>query len=220
MIWLLVALAASPDPARVQEERLVAEAAAAVASARRDGARPARIADLMSTYRREAEKLAAMQGSPDLAEEARAHASALRALGDATAAGVADGEARAVVEGWLGPLETRLGVLETALQAARPELPELAGPIAADVIEQAVAVHLAATYDASRQDAAAREARTRAAALRASLNPLERPALSVDIQIHDLDSAAELAEARAVSLRALADRAAALRDRAATMWGG
>lgn len=216
MILVLCALAA--DPAFVRQEGVVAEAAAAVARARSEGLRPARIAELMATYRREAEHLAELQPPEDAADTAGAREAALRSLSDATARGASDDGARAVVETWLGPLAPRLDVLAAALDAAEGSPADLARPIAADVESQAVAVLVTATYDASRADAAGRQARTRLALLQATPGPMERVGLEVEVEVRALQLAMDFAAASARAHRSLADRAVQLRDRARPIW--
>ncbi len=211
---MLIAMAGAPDPALVREEGLVADAAAAVAMARHDGLRASRVAELMATYRQEAERLASMQRAPDTATEQRLHDAALHTLTDATARGTEDTAARSTVEAWLGALPARLDLLDQALAAAATSPSELAHPIAADVESQAVAVIVTAIYDATRADEAARSARTRAAALRAESNPLDHASLSAEVEMRGLEQAANSATTRALALRTLAARAAALRDAA------
>lgn len=214
MILAMLALATAPDPALVRQEGVVAEAAAAVADARGQGLRSARIAELMAVYRQEAERLAAMEPTVDRAAEARVRAAALRGLSDATARGAGDPNARAIAESWLGPLSARMGVLDTAEATAEAGPPELLAPICADVEAQATAVWITATYDAARADAAAREARTRAAALQASTNPMERGGLDVEVDLRALQLTADVATTTAHDLRVLADRARTLAERA------
>lgn len=214
MIWLLVAMAVASDPALVREEGLVAEAAAAVAQARHDGLRASRIAELMASYRQEAERLAAMQAPVDIAQDQRTHELAVRALTDATARGTGDEASRATVDGWLGPLAGRLDLLDAALAAAKESPIDLGRQIAVDVESQALAVMITATYDASRADEEARGARTRAAALRAESNPLESTGLSVEVDLRALEERANAATTRATALRTLALRASTLRDAA------
>lgn len=216
MIWAVLALAAAPDPALVRQEAVVAEAAAAVAEARSQGARAARIAELMAAYRQEAERLARMEPTVDRAAEGRVRDAALGRLSDATARGGADQGARDVAEAWLGPLAARMTLLDAAVATAEAGPAELLAPICADAEAQATAVRITATYDATRADAAAREARTRAAALQASTNLMERGGLDIEVDLRALQLTADVATTTAHDLRALAERSAALAERART----
>lgn len=222
---ILVVLLTFADPttdARVRQQEVVEAAAAAVASARADGARRRDVADLMAHFRTEAEQLAAMTPPDPIADPGAVHTAALFALADATANGRVDRAARQVVTDWLGPLGARLALLDGALAAATTaaaRTPDLARSMALDVEGQCTAVMLAAAHDATEADSTARSARLTAAALRGGAAPRESGGVGVEMDIRAAEAAASRADAVATAAWELRARAAALRTRARRLLG-
>lgn len=216
--WLLVAVAlAAPDDATLARQRQrVDEAAAAVSEARGEALRRSEIATRMAAYRREATTLAALEAQ--LPDDRQARVEAVAGLREALAAGRQDDDARAAVEAWLAPLSGRLALLEQALASASPALPaEVRAGLLRDVVEQAGAVALAATYDAARHEQMADRAELRARALRRPASPGQAADLAAEAQALRLDLVARQAELSEEAALALAATATGLVTAAVTV---
>ena len=213
-LLLSLAMAATPEE-RAHQQDVVAEAAAAVARARADGARRRDVAELMVSYRLQAEALASMEPPSQQPDEADARAAALAALAEATAADRADDPARAEIGGWLGQLEDRLDLLDGALVAAGGiSSPSLARGMLGDVDAQCRAVMVAAAYDATLDEEQSRRARLRAMALRSGESPRQTGGIDIELDVRALEAEADQDHAAAAAAWLVRDRAVALRQRA------
>jgi len=211
----LPARAQAVDEDLLRQQDAVAAAAAAVAHARAEGARRRDIAELMAAYREQAERLASRLAPDDQTATTKQREAAVAALSAATAEGQVASQARDLLDRWLGPLLTRLDLLDNALTAAAGlGSPDLAADMILDIENQAVAVMVAAAHDATASESESRANRLKAAALRAASDPGGVVGFSTQVDVQTLLAAADAAAARADTLWALRDRAAALLARA------
>ncbi len=212
--WLLLvatALAAPDEAALARQRQRVDEAAAAVAAARSDGLRRATVAERMSAYRAEAERLAALEAELAAARADPADAAwlarrdAVTRVREALATGEQDDDARTELGAWLDPLADRVALLQQALDSASAGLPrEVRAGILRDVVEQAEAVAVAATYDATRAEEEADRAELRARALRRRGMPGVGGDLLAEREAQRMDAVARLAQSREEAALALA----------------
>lgn len=211
--WTIARADPTSRQALVEQRIAVERAAAAVASARLEGARRADIKQLMATYREAAQRLAALEAaaapSPDQTAES------FRQAQVDVAAAVAEGgeaaEAREALTRWLGDLSARLKLLDEALAAARVVSDaELVRDILLDTAEQAQGVMLAAAYDAHTAATRAQRAEVRAQSLRRAV-PGQGSGLDDAVEALRLEQEAAQDRERQTAARRVYDAAALIR---------
>ena len=218
-LWCsVVAFAADPRLAIVQQRQVVDTLATEVAAARSRSADRDALADLMARYRDAAERLATLEG-PELAAaagvEAGERSAARSALADALARGTADDRHRDFLVSWLGEPIDRLSALTRVLDASRStEDDAVRRGLALDVADQTDVLSMISAYDAARAERDRDRAATQAGVLRARTAPGQTGGMDLVVAAERLEREAKAADERATSAREQLARTEALRTAA------
>ena len=221
IVWLAWAHAfADPATDLLAAREEVERAAAAVASARAEGAGRGELAERMAVYREAAarhEQLALAQGTaPDAIRRERQQA--LVELTRALAEGATDTPARAVLASWLGDPAARAGVLRSATDSSAAMPGEIGRAVLLDVLEQTDALAALLSFDAAVLEIVADQLELRALSLRRR-GPGQTASIEDEVRAVRLEEEAKRAEESASSLLRLRAEVWVVRERAVAALG-
>ncbi len=170
-MWVLLGLSlawADPQGALLAQRAAVEQAAAAVASARADGARRSELAELMRVYREAAAELDRLEQirAPNLEQARLDRLAAMTALSRDLAEGQTTSPARALLVDWLGDPSARAAILADVVTAGLSAPTSVRRGLLLDVIEQADAVAVLLAFDAAALEHGADQLELRALSLR------------------------------------------------------
>jgi len=223
VIALLLAWSrAIADPATdlLEAREQVERAAAAVASARAEGAGRAELAERMAAYREAAarhEQLALAQGTPPDAIR-RERQQALVALTRALAEGATETPARAILAAWLGGPAERAALLRSAADSAAAMPAEIRRGVLLDVVEQTDALAALLSFDAAVLEIEADQLELRALSLRRR-GPGQTASIEDEVRAVRLQEEAGRAKEQAASLLHLREEVSVMRERAVATLG-
>jgi hypothetical protein len=216
------ALRALADPSTdlLEAREQVERAAAAVATARAEGANRSELAELMAAYRDAAarhEQLALAQGpTPDAIRRERQQA--LTDVTRALAEGATDVPARAVLASWLGDPAARAAVLRSAADSTTAMPADIRRGVLLDVLEQTDALAALLSFDAAVLAIESDQAELRALSLRRR-GPGQTASIEDEVRAVRLEEDARRAEERAASLLLLRAEVWVVREKAVAALG-